>query len=51
MLDTVACAYVMRNFKVVYVRHNTLGKICYVTKKYNANVFRVLNAVYDNDEI
>lgn len=51
MLDTVASAYVMRNFKVVYVRHITLAKICYVTKKNNANVFRVLNAVYGNDEI
>ena len=31
--------------------HVKLGAISYVTKKDDANVFRVLNAVYGNSEI
>lgn len=49
--DAVASAHIKRKLNVVYVRHVTLGAISYVTKKDGANVFRVLNAVYGNDEI
>lgn len=51
LLDTVASAYVKRKLNVLYLRNVTLEAISYVTIKDGANVFRVLNAVYGNDEM
>lgn len=41
----------LRKLNVVYLRNFTLEAISYVTIKDGANVFRVLNAVYGNDEM